>query len=181
LLSHYYNEPGIFTNLLYAIILNFVTGATVLIAEFAFLVPSLSSITSSTSPAALFASSFFVGMIVLGIISIIVTVVSSVLVYRAHNKLGEKSGVGSFKTAGLLYLIGVLLSIVVIGGIISWIGFIVAAIGFYRLKPTATQPAANTYYPQPPPAPLQTNRCPNCGTENSPDSVYCSYCGKPKQ
>jgi hypothetical protein len=107
-------------------------------------------------------------------------IISSILIMRAFNKLGEKSGVDSFKTVGLLYLLGVLLSIVGIGAILSWIAFIFAAIGFYRLKPTVAAPAV-TYSTESPLVTVQAKRSPYCSTENKLDAAYCRFCGKPLQ
>ncbi len=106
----------------------------------------------------------------------IVTIVSALLIMRAFNRLGEKSEVDSFKTAGLLYLIGILLSLVVIGVVVMWIAFIFAAISFYRLKPLPPPTAAPVYQPPPPPI-VQTTVCPNCGAVNNPEAVYCKNCG----
>ncbi len=85
---------------------------------------------------------------------------------RAFNKLKEKSGVESFGTAGILYLVGSIIPLV------SWIAWIFAAAGFSKLKPV---PLSNASYPtQPLTTTIQTKRCPNCGTENSADALYCS-------
>ena len=103
-------------------------------------------------------------------------IVNGVLYMRAFNKLKEKSGVDNFGTAGLLILIGVFIPI------IAWIAWIFAAMGFKKLK---AAPAASPYVPYPVQPPLstqmQTKRCPNCGTENRSDALYCSNCGKPLQ
>jgi uncharacterized membrane protein len=181
-LSHYYNEPGIFKNILYAIRIMIVTGVAVLVAEFAFLIPSIGSLSqlgTSAAPSSFFGQ-FFVVFIVIILVAVVMSIVSAVLVMRAFNKLGEKSEVDSFKTAGLLYLIGVLLSIIAIGAIIAWIAFIFAAIGFYRLKPAAAIPAVS-YPTEPAPTAIQTKRCPYCATENKPDAAYCRFCGKSLQ
>ncbi len=178
-LSHYYNDRVIFTNVIYAIILMVATGIVVWVVEFLYLLPIVTTITpSTTSPSTFFGSGFFVGIIALAVVSIVITIISGVLVWRALNRLGEKSEVDNFKTAGLLYLIGVLLSIIVIGVIIVWVAFILAAVGFYRLKPI------QTYVPETPAVPpvaTQTKRCPNCGTENTLDAANCRFCGKPLQ
>jgi uncharacterized membrane protein len=65
---------------------------------------------------------------------------------RAFNKLAEKSGDDNFKTAGLLYLLGTVLTIVLIGGLLIWIAWIFAAMGFNSLKPKEP-PAPTSAYP----------------------------------
>ena len=115
---------------------------------------------------------------------------------RALNKLGDKSDIHSFNTAGLLILIGTIVPGV--GGIIAWIGLIFASSGFHSLKPkpTETKTAINTTantapaYSKPPlskPSPnpatstTQKKICPFCGAENNPISGYCWSCGRSLQ
>jgi uncharacterized membrane protein len=183
-LANYYNTPGIFKNLLYAVIIDIVTIVVVVALDFALLIPATRNISTSitTDPGSVFGGAF-VGFILVAIIAVVMLIISAVLVMRSFNLLGEKSEVDSFKTAGLLYLIGVLLSIVVIGGIIAWIGFIFAAIGFHRLKPLPPNSVPVTYPPQvpPPTTTIETKRCPYCQTENRMDATYCRFCGKPFQ
>jgi hypothetical protein len=76
----------------------------------------------------------------------------------------------------LLMLIGGILTIILIGGIITFIAWIIAAQGFFSMKAPTTQtypstsqtPTLNT---------TQKKTCPNCGTENNADSLYCTHCG----
>lgn len=179
-LSNYYNEPVIFKNVLYAFILSIVSGVIALALEFGFILSSIAGIsqTSTSSTPASFPQFILVYVAVLGV-SLAFAVVNAVLYMQAFNKLAEKSGIGDFKTTGLLYLIGTLLTIVAFGGILVWIAWIFAAMGFNKLK---TQPTTNltVSYPAPPPLSnsIQTKRCPNCGTQNLADALYCSNCGK---
>lgn len=174
-LSNYYKDPSIFKNVLYAFVINLGTIIVVLAIEFAILIPSLPISRTPTSPPTSVLSGYIIAIIVISIVAIAMGIVSSVLVMRAFNKLGERSEVDNFKTAGLLYLIGTVLSIVIIGGIIVWIAFIFAALGFNRLKPvTVYTPEAAS-----PAMTMQTKRCPNCSTENRIDATYCRFCGKP--
>ena len=97
---------------------------------------------------------------------------------RAFNTLGEKSGVESFKTAGLLTIIGYVLTIVGVGVILVWIAWIFAVAGFHSLK-EAPQPS----YPSnmasvPANAMSQTRYCPYCGAENALTSEFCTQCGR---
>jgi hypothetical protein len=85
------------------------------------------------------------------------------------DKLGDKSGVDSFRTAGLLLLIGAFLLFV------SYIGWIFAAIGYNRL--TLNKQVTNSMPQYIAPAGT-IKRCPHCGTENSPDAIYCRNCGR---
>ena len=176
LLSKYYNEPAIFRNILYSIIILFVGAVVAVILQFLLIFP-ISRIVAQSPGTPTLNSLPIIGFIAVLIAAVILGIISAVLVMRAFNKLAEKSEVDSFKTAGLLYLVGVLTSFIFIGGIIVWIGYIFAAIGFYRLKPI--KPISyETPIPQPM---LPTKRCPYCSTENVAGATYCRFCGKPLQ
>jgi uncharacterized membrane protein len=171
-LSHYFKEPAIFKNLLYAIlvgVVSIVVISVLMVLQFLF---SLSSFTPATgSPVTPPTTLYFVSLIAILALSVAMAIVSAVFIYRSFNKLGETSGVDSFKTAGLLYLIGAIIPLV------AWIGWIFAAIGFHNLKPiTPISYQAETSMPT-----LQTKRCPYCSTENKMDALYCRFCGKPLQ
>jgi uncharacterized membrane protein len=173
-LSRYYSEPNIFTNVLYALILNIVGGITIVIALFGFLFASLGNfITSATGTAAFTAvlAQFFVILAVVLLVSLALGLVSGVLYMRTFNKLAEKSGVDNFRTAGILYLVGVIVPVV------GWIAWIFAYMSFGILKPTT--PATSNAYPQASSSSLPSKFCPNCRAENSVDSLYCRNCGKP--
>ncbi|MCW4028738.1 MAG: DUF996 domain-containing protein [Candidatus Bathyarchaeota archaeon] len=174
LLSRYYNERGIFTNIIYAVILMAITVGIVIVTEFLLLVPYASTI-STTSPPTEILGGFLTYLIVILVVAVVVIIVSAVLIMRALNKLGEKSEVDSFKTAGTLFLIGILLTILVVGVFIVWIAMIFAFMGFYRLKPLPP-PTATTTYQAPPPI-VHTTVCPQCGAINTPEAVYCKNCG----
>jgi uncharacterized membrane protein len=174
ILSTYYSERGIFTNVLYAVILLAVTGGVVLISEFLFLVPYASTISTTTPPTEILGG-FFIYLIAILVVTVVAIIISAVLIMRGFNKLSEKSEVDSFKTAGTLFLIGVLLTIVVVGIFVVWIAMIFAFISFYRLKPLPP-PTSTTTYQAPPPI-VHTTVCPHCGAINTPEAVYCKNCG----
>jgi uncharacterized membrane protein len=171
-LSHYFKEPAIFKNLLYAILVSLVSIGVIgvlMVLQFVFSLGSITPVTDSsvTPPSTM----YFVSLIAVLVVSVVIAIVSAVFVYRSFNKLGEASGVDSFKTAGLLYLIGAFIPFV------AWIGWIFAAIGFYNLKPITQL----SYQTEPPMPTLQIKRCPYCSTENKTDALYCRFCGKPIQ
>ena len=185
-LSQYYSEPGIFKNALYGFIINFVgviTGILVYVAVF--LSTTLGSITPSgiqttavtptPTPSTILASLglFIVMFLALLAVFLVLGIVSGLFYMRAFNKLGEKSGVNSFNTAGLLILIGVIIPMV------SWIGWIFAVSGFHSLKPKPAE-SSSAYYTTPTSSPTaaQNKYCPYCGTANNADAIYCKSCGR---
>ncbi len=133
-LSHYYNEPGIFKNVLYGY-----SRRHCRISCIGRNIDRRYSIDdhyrANTAPTA--APS--IGLVIVGLLAIIgaflvILIISAFFWKRAFNKLGEKSGNNNFNTAGLLILIGAVLSIVGIGGIISWIAWIFAPWDLTRLN-----------------------------------------------
>ncbi|MCW3995152.1 MAG: DUF973 family protein [Candidatus Bathyarchaeota archaeon] len=177
--SHYYNEPLIFNNVLYAFLLNIIGSVIAMVVIFAYFIGTIGTLSFSNgfSFAQYFTQMIILYIVIFGIMYIF-SIVGGVLYMRAFNKLAEKSGVDSFHTAGLLYLIGTILSFF---GIIVWIAWIFSVVGFRRLKPLPQQ--ASAYYaPYPPQSYVaQGKRCAYCGTENSPDASYCRICGRPLQ
>jgi uncharacterized membrane protein len=182
-LAEYYNEPGIFKKTLYAFILNIVGGFVVAAIEIVLLVASIGSIQSIVSTPQVSTPSAFnplftqliVEFIAVFAVALVFGIVSAVLYMRAFNKLAEKSGVGTFRTVGLLYLIG---TVVPIGGILVWVAWILAAIGFHSLKPSSSSTFAYSAPQAPAPSIAQKRYCPYCGRENRANAVYCGYCGK---
>lgn len=179
-LAHYYDEPGIFKNALYGFLIIVIGVAVVLVVMFAFLFAAIFS-SAAHSASSFSPLGFLAVFLVVLAAGFALSIVSAVLYKRAFDKLGEKSGVDSFKTAGLLYLVGSVTSIVLIGGLIAWLAWIFAASGFYSLKPKTVEPSTGMYsVPQPPATGLVEKKfCVYCGQEISLDSLYCRYCGKP--
>ncbi len=178
-LSKYYAEPAIFKNVLYAFIIEVVGGIAVAGFYVAYLFVSIGSLmqTSTSSSISPVFTQFLFSYIAVIAVAFVLAVVGAVLYWRAFNKLAEKSGVDSFKTAGLLYLIGSLLTFVGIGAFIAWIAWIFAAMGYRRLTPVQAPAAYVPPYQAPVTATGATKRCPYCGTENNPDAIYCRNCG----
>ena len=161
-LSRYYDESGIFKNVLYGFVLNVVGSVTATVIEFAFVLESIRSINQTgttqiaatlgpaVSTAASVSTELIIGYYAALAIGLVLGIISAVLYMRAFNKLAEKSGKDNFRTAGLLYLLGTVLTIVLVGGLLIWIAWIFATTGFNSLKPkeaSATKPQV----PLPPP------------------------------
>lgn len=195
-LAEYYGEPGIFRNVLYGFLINVVGTIAAVAIYAAAVIASLRNISNSSSyqatafitPSQTLQTSLsggltqiLTGYIVLLIVSFVLAIVSAVFYMRAFNKLGEKSGVYNFKTAGLLYLLGGALAVVGIGVLLSWIAWIFALMGFRSLKPQTSEVSSLSTTPQFTPSSVQKRYCTHCGAENNLDSFYCKSCGKRMQ
>ena len=157
-LADYYNEGGIFNNALYAVILAIVGGvvaiATVVISALAALSSigiDLANMANWANLGTDLASRFtdltdfsaiwtLLGALVAALVILFVFAIIAVFLFRRSlTQLSSKSGVGMFGTAGLLMLIGAVLTIIVIGALLIWIGFILLAVAFFRIRAQPTQ------------------------------------------
>jgi uncharacterized membrane protein len=80
-------------------------------------------------------------------------IISGIFLKRAYDKTAQRLRVGSFATAGLLYLVGALTSIVIVGFLIFLIAFIYQIIAYFSIQ---DQPPPIPYYGIPPPQPVVT-------------------------
>jgi uncharacterized membrane protein len=186
-LSKYYAEPAIFKNVLYAFIINIAVAIigwiifSIYISSIIGQIPSGGiNTTATTTPNASALLSLIFGFLIFAFVAFIFFILCAVLYWRAFNKLAEKSQIDDFKTAGLLYLLGTVLMIILVGAILIWVAWIYAAQGFHKLKPKPSlePPIATPYTLTPTPNVTNSIYCANCGAENSPDAIYCKNCGK---
>src|SRR6266511_1492307 len=76
----------------------------------------------------------FLGAIsLLGLFSVVL-IVSSIFLKRSYDKVAQRLNVGAFATAGLLYLIGALTVIVVVGFLILFIALIFQVVAFFSIQ-----------------------------------------------
>jgi len=157
-LSDYYKEAGIFDNTLYG----FATSIIAVVAFVAVIVATLlgtiadmgiADWTNTAEWTAAFQETLsdmsalfnFIGGIILAVVVLFILLVIAAIFYRKSlNMLSSKSGVGMFSTAGLLLLIGAILTIIVIGIIIIWIAIILLAVAFFSIKTQPAQPPEST-------------------------------------
>ena len=152
-LSSYYQENDIFNNTLYALIIGIV-GAVVAVATlivtavsaFATIGIDINNINDWTNFGTEIGTYFsdfanfselwtLIGAVVLAMLVIFVSMIISMYFFRkTMTELSTKSGIGLFGTAGLLMLIGAVLTIIAIGLLIIWIGLILATVAFFQMK-----------------------------------------------
>src|SRR5207247_10926525 len=114
------------------------------------------------------ASVTFVGLITLGAIAFgplgalgalaflgvfcVFLIVSSIFLKRAYDKTAQRLNVGAFATAGLLYLIGALTVIVLVGFLILLIAMIFQIVAYFS-TPDQPTPALSFLFQPPHPMP----------------------------
>lgn len=111
-------------------------------------------------------------------------IISAVFLRRAYDTMATKLGVGTFRTAATLYLVGAVLTIVLLGFILLLVAEIVQAIAYFSIPEefppmgasvAAASPSAS---PNAMPAPGQpTKFCTSCGAKISPSATFCYSCG----
>jgi len=139
-LARHYNDDSMFQNALYAVIfgiIGIVAAGVLLVSLFI---------------GGLFAAGAFLGLAAGVIVALVVAFIFYILMAlyfrKAFDSLADKSGQGTFRTAGLLLLIGAVLTIVVVGLILIFVAWILVTVAFFSMTPTTT--------PQQPPPPPRT-------------------------
>jgi uncharacterized membrane protein len=167
-LGDYYNESAIFNNALYGFIVGIVGGVvsvavvffTVLTSLTDFLYTlypdwngdwtALSGLTPDPSNLSLDNLMPLLGGLFAALIILFVFVILTAWLYRKSlNSVSVKSGVGMFGTAGLLLLIGAVLTIIIVGFLLIWIALILLAVAFFSIRTTAG-PTPEAPAPPPP-------------------------------
>jgi uncharacterized membrane protein len=214
-LANHYKDRGIFENALYWIITAIVGGVVTAVFAVVMVFSVLSSVvgtltpltpgTAPTASAVLEAFQPYIGYLIpIIVVALAVGVISALFIMKAFNKLAHASGVQLFRTAGLLFLVSVVVgfalmllaallifagSIAVtaivplasVSGLISVATWALATTGFFRLRPTATPPVPQTTMQATALASGQVKYCPHCGAENRMDAVFCVRCGEKLQ
>jgi len=169
-LANYYKENGIFNNALYGFVAAivgvvaavvaaiYVIFYTSILTDFLHKIypgwngswSSLAGLTPNTSNITLKDVTPVLGAIfsVLAILWIFL-IISAFFNRRSLKMLSAKASVGLFSTAGLLLIIGAILTIVLIGVVLMWIAVLLIAIAFFQIKPQPKQPVAPAAPPPP--------------------------------
>ncbi len=165
-------DRSIFDNMLYAIIAAIagaVFGVVLIIAIFAW------GFTTSyphvgAAPYMVFPTFFWGFFAILGVVWI-AFVIASIFIRRAFDSIGTRLNISSFKTAGTLFFVGALLTIVLVGFIVLLVAIIFQIIAFFAIRESqqASAPTATT---------ASLKYCPACGTQLAADAAFCPKCGR---
>jgi hypothetical protein len=123
----------------------------------------------------------------------IFTIISAIFLKRSYEKISQRLNVNAFATAGLLYLIGAALTIVLVGFLILLIALIFQVVAYFSIQdrpptPSWGQPAPQTFAPAPSPVTQQpasppqqptveSKFCFKCGAKLPGATVFCTSCG----
>lgn len=151
-LSDFYVEGSIFNNALYGFIFGII-GTIVLIAMaviafFGFMGAGMAR-GAWGAPEISFPWMFVGAAIFIWVIFVLFVILEAIFYKKSFNMLAQRSGEKMFDTAGLLFLIGGILTIILIGLLLMLIAWILAAVAFFSIKTPATQPPQAPAPPSP--------------------------------
>lgn len=157
-------DRSIFDNMLYAVIAGIIG-----VAAAAFII-----FTGAVFSFYTFTMSAFTGLIAGLVVAWIGLIVSSVFLRRAYDTMATKLNVGMFRTAGMLYFIGAILTIVLVGFLILFVAAIVQIVAFFSIQEAlrGVQPPMATGAPQ-----QGMKFCPSCGAQLESSATFCAKCG----
>lgn len=127
-LAEVYGEKAIFQNALYGLIFEVVAAAAFCFVLIGALLGGLATLNLIA---------FLAGFGLALIVAFIFSILAAYFYKKSFDLLSSKSGERLFGTAGLLMLIGAVLTIVLVGALIMLVAWILAAVAFFSLKPSA--------------------------------------------
>ena len=142
--AKYYDDSKIFKNSLYAFIVSNTTGIAFLIIAYTFVTPILDQLPTYISspgdvPQLSLVLPFIQVVAFIWLAMAFIGILNGFFYRRAFYALAEKSGEQNFKQAGLFMFIGGILMIIFVGALLFFIGLIFAILGFFSMKPKASQ------------------------------------------
>ncbi|HTY74755.1 MAG TPA: DUF996 domain-containing protein [Candidatus Nanoarchaeia archaeon] len=138
-LSNYYQDKEIYQNSLTGIkfYIIAIVAAAVAIASIVIGVASATGFNFTAGATFVLTPGFAVGLVAfLGglIIAFVFYILAALSLRKTFNNLAQKSGEGSFTTAGNLLWWGAILSIILVGFVLIFVAWIFATIGFFSMK-----------------------------------------------
>jgi uncharacterized membrane protein len=140
-----------------------------------------------------FSGSLVASLITLLLLSWVCLLLSAIFLRRSYGAIASRLGVGIFKTAATLYLIGAALTIVLIGFFVLFVAQVLQAVAYFSM-PTRPPPSVPPYSQGsadwtttgstqpiagsgPATGDEPTKFCTNCGSKIAASAVFCNQCG----
>ena len=146
-LSKAYNDDSIWKNTLYAVIFGIIgiiaSGLTLVSLFFGGIFTSVALGAGDATGII----GLITGLILFLVVAFIFYLLEAIYIRRAFDSLANKSGVGLFRTGGLLLLIGAILTIFIVGLFLIFIAWILILVAFFQIPTNSTPPQ----YQIPPP------------------------------
>jgi uncharacterized membrane protein len=148
-LSAAYNDESIWKNTLYAVIfgiIGIIASGLTLVSLFFGGIFSFATIGVGDASGVF---GFLAGLVIFLVVAFIFYLLEAIFIRRAFDSLANKSGVGLFRTGGLLLLIGAILTIVIVGLFLIFIAWILILVAFFQIPTNST--SQQSQIPPPPP------------------------------
>ena len=146
--SEFVGEPAIFNDMIIAVPL-----AIVGLAVFGVIV--VTAIYSYFFLSQLGSVSFLIVPLIVGfVVACVFYVVSAIFIRKSYDRIGRRLNVNMFRTTGFLYLIGAVLTIIIIGLLIILIAEILQIVSFFSIPDQPRVPSQQSWGP---PAPAIVN------------------------
>lgn len=176
-------DRTVFNNILIAAISGIVgafVAGFIVISVITSLIASTSA--APTPPTDIFGAVF--GAVAVLLVVWIAMIISAVFLRRAYDTIAQRLGVGTFRTAATLYLIGAALTVVLVGFLLLFIAEILQAIAYFSIPDRPPMqgtggslgPMGAPPPPMPPPGGA-TKFCVSCGNKISGSATFCNNCG----
>jgi uncharacterized membrane protein len=146
--ADHYKDKSIFNNSLYGLII-VIVGIVAAVLIFVILImpiaPELAKLdwTNTAAVREFIRKNLwsFLGPIIGAYLTAVISLIISAVFFRKSlDALSACSGERIFEKAGLIWLIGAVLSIILVGFIIIWVSWILIAVGFFSMKTPAETP-----------------------------------------
>ena len=182
------HDRTIFNNMIIAValsILAFIVVGVVAAASF-FSFIGIGTAVGATTPGL---GAFIASVVIALAIGWILLIISSYFLRKTYNTISTRLNVGMFRTAALIYFIGAILTIILIGLLLILIAQILFIIAFFSIPDTVV-PGPGMPPPPPPGSPSMgttmqqsgvpmggTKYCVKCGASLAQDASFCPNCG----
>ena len=144
-ISDHTGDRAIFNNYLIAVIIGIISAIVAAVMGVAGLLGSMGLLMAGGPIATL--AGMLMTLIAVLIVVWILGIISAIFIRRSFNSIATSLNVKMFSTAALLYLIGAILTIILVGAIVALVAIILQIIAFFRIPVERAPPP-----PPPPPA-----------------------------
>jgi len=144
-ISDHTGDRTIFKNYLIAVIIGIISAIVAAMMGVAGFLGSMSLLMAGGSIATL--TGMIMTLIAVLILVWILGIISAIFIRRSFNSIATSLNIKMFSTAALLYLIGAVLTIILVGAIVALVALIIQIIAFFQIPAERAPPP-----PPPPPA-----------------------------
>jgi len=139
------------------------------------IISTIQSLSNLTNPSEIMdaIAPLLTGCVVAILVGWILLIIGTLYLRKSYNSIAEHTKVDLFKTTGLVYFIGAITLVVIVGALIILIAKILEIVAFFSLPDTLPKAGEISKDDS-----ASQRRCPNCGRAIPEDAKTCPYCSK---